>query len=597
VLGFVLAAAWLPAPAANIEVPLHVRDEVLGQIVAAALGLDAAGRGVLVEDHCNQVVVSDLRVETTPAQPEVDVALEVSLGAPAFGGCVGPRPWRGRMRIALDPGIASDGLAILFTPSRAELTRPDGSSDWFSRPTGQLAEALVLPALGRARLDLAPALAQIDALLHGPSGQPPPDGAPLSVRARIVAIEMVPGALRLGLAFAVAPPGEASPEPPLGEAELAAWQRLEDELDGFLTHVVLALAEATEDPDLQIELLGGLLDARHAIGEALADEADRGPDPVRRLFVDAWDRLRPLAAALAATRSGDGLGALELAAFLAGGDALRALEALGPDYGVEISRDGLRRLARILLAEAAPPAFTPLPLEVDPRLRALLRLPEETTAEPEGGSAGRWTLHLIRPAQARRLEPARALHRRPPEIGWLEEYLGLVEQLLGGVHAEVLASGRLDGAQQRLFGPMVQATAWKESCWRQWAGPPESPRVLTSPIGAVGLMQVNPRVWRGAYDVERLKDDIRYNAVAGARILEHYLVDYALRRGEHRLEGGLDNLVRATYAAYNGGPGQMSRYRREDTPPRLRAIDRAFWAHFERIRAEGRPDPASCYPV
>ncbi|HRQ64343.1 MAG TPA: lytic transglycosylase domain-containing protein, partial [Xanthomonadaceae bacterium] len=127
--------------------------------------------------------------------------------------------------------------------------------------------------------------------------------------------------------------------------------------------------------------------------------------------------------------------------------------------------------------------------------------------------------------------------------------------------------------------------------------PPDAPRVLTSSIGAVGLMQIHPRVWRGLYDIDRLGTDIRYNAAAGAAILEHYLVDYALRRGEHQHDGGADNLVRATYAAYNGGPGQMSRYRRDNTPPRLRAIDRAFWEQFEHIRDHDRPDPASCYPV
>ena len=64
-------------------------------------------------------------------------------------------------------------------------------------------------------------------------------------------------------------------------------------------------------------------------------------------------------------------GDFKLAAFMAGGDALKALDALGPEYGFEITRDGLRRLARLLLAETAPPSFTPLPLEVDPEFRDL----------------------------------------------------------------------------------------------------------------------------------------------------------------------------------------------------------------------------------
>lgn len=39
------------------------------------------------------------------------------------------------------------------------------------------------------------------------------------------------------------------------------------------------------------------------------------------------------------------------------------------------------------------------------------------------------------------------------------------------------------------------------------------------------------------------------------------LIRYAIRKGEHRQPGGLSNLARASYSAYNGGPSQVSRYR------------------------------------
>ena len=80
-------------------------------------------------------------------------------------------------------------------------------------------------------------------------------------------------------------------------------------------------------------------------------------------------------------------------------------------------------------------------------------------------------------------------------------------------------------------------------------------------------------------------------------ILTHYMLDYAIRKGEHEQPGGADNLVKATYAAYNGGPGQLARYRREDTSAQLKAIDNAFWQHYTTIKAHKWPDISSCYSV
>ena len=143
--------------------------------------------------------------------------------------------------------------------------------------------------------------------------------------------------------------------------------------------------------------------------------------------------------------------------------------------------------------------------------------------------------------------------------------------------------------------PLVRATAWKESCWRHFAGSGSAPEVLRSAGGAVGIMQINGRVWRKVYDQDRLVDEVDYNINAGIDILTHYLIDYALRKGEHEQPGGDDNLIKATYAAYNGGPGHLARYRREDTPASLKAIDNAFWNHYTTIKTEQWPDISSCY--
>jgi soluble lytic murein transglycosylase-like protein len=141
----------------------------------------------------------------------------------------------------------------------------------------------------------------------------------------------------------------------------------------------------------------------------------------------------------------------------------------------------------------------------------------------------------------------------------------------------------------------VLATAWKETCWRQFIRRGGKVVTMQSSAGAVGIMQVNPRVWRGFYDTNVLKTDTVYNATAGAEILQHYLVDYAIRKKEHQLGGGIDALARATYAAYNGGPGHLGRYRADKTAKSLRQIDADFWRYYQTVKGGNELGVRECY--
>lgn len=593
--GLLLLCAGLAPSAysADVAIPLTIDARHLGSAVAVALRMGADRRTTLAENDCNRVEITDPKVHTDRGPLEVELLLLVNTAIEVMGECRGPAPWRGQMIVELSPKTDPSGLAVVFTPVRAELLRSDGMEGLLSQPVRMLAEKLILPELGKARVDLAEPLRAIDALLvelQKPGAEAPP---PLVKRCHVVSLAVLPDGLRATLSFALAPqPVAAGPEPVLSPEELAEWARIEDELDGFLTTIITLLAQAADSRDLRFELLGVLLDARYAIAQALTENHPDG-DPVRKLFAETWDRLRPHLATLARADLPELGGDLHLAGFIAGGDALRALDGLGPEYGIEITRDGLRRLARLLLADAAPASFTPLPLEVDQQLRSLFTLdPETSNTNPVLHNLVQW---LIPVAQAE--EPAPRLTTKVPRRGELQAYLKQVAAIL-----DAKANARLDGKSrlpQRLtkaFPVLVRTTAWKESCWRQFVGTAAKPQVLKSSIGAVGVMQINGRVWRGIYDLKRLTEEADYNIAVGAEILDHYLVDYALRRGENRRPGGDDNLIRATYAAYNGGPGQLSRYRRTDTPQWLRAIDNAFWDHYQQMKTKGWPDVTSCYP-
>jgi hypothetical protein len=417
-------------------------------------------------------------------------------------------------------------------------------------------------------------------------------------------------------------------EPELTPEEIAHFETALARWDGFVTFVIKQASLQSSDPALREQLFETLIDARYRMIDVLQEPQSAGPDPVRPLFLETWKRLSELLRAL-----GPSLGdrdALRWLGFIAANDALTALDALGSEMGLEISSDGLRRLARVL-APDAPEDPLATPPDVDPELRRGLGFdeplpPPEFETDPDteptrdetpplppqssllGGlfaalrEPRSWlvgTAHAATPALPVETPLSRAelkrLHRFVPTRAQLGEYLPLVRRLLRTTADQTARAKSLSPAHWRLMGNLQVATAWQESCWRQYVRLQNGVRPLRSTAGAVGLMQVNARAWRGFYDARGLEDDIAYNARAGGEILLHYLVDLAIARGEHRRAGGAKNLVRATYAAYNGGPSHLTRYRREGTRASLRSIDVGFLAKYEAVRAGRDLDVARCF--
>ena len=150
------------------------------------------------------------------------------------------------------------------------------------------------------------------------------------------------------------------------------------------------------------------------------------------------------------------------------------------------------------------------------------------------------------------------------------------------------AASGLGATRGELFRSLALATAWQESCWRQYVEREGKLVPLRSSTGDVGVMQVNERVWRGFYALQGLRWDVSYNARAGDEILLHYLQDFALPRAPR---AGAVELARATYAMYNGGPAAARRWRETSAP----AADAGFAEKLAAIRAGREVDVERCY--
>jgi soluble lytic murein transglycosylase-like protein len=343
------------------------------------------------------------------------------------------------------------------------------------------------------------------------------------------------------------------------------------------------------------------------------------PDPVPELFVKTWEQLAPELRRISENTPTSSI--TSYLSFITAGDALTAIQMLEEETGFILTADALRRMAHMI-----EPAETGDPLqyntEVDPELREVfgfgppLPPPEENPAPTEtdqllnqssppadpiyvvGGMPAALMLFFM-PALIVYESAYQVLVNRMngwvPKINALNEYLPQMQLLLDLVAQSTLQKKKLDSPFKELYRTLVLTTAWQESCWRQYVRARGEIIPIRSNAGAVGIMQINQHVWRGFYDIEGLQHNVGYNAEAGSEILHHYLVDYAIARGEQNHEGGLDNLMRATYAMYNGGPKHISRYRNENTSSSLRVIDKGFWEKFQKMRSGNTLAVAQCY--
>jgi soluble lytic murein transglycosylase-like protein len=392
----------------------------------------------------------------------------------------------------------------------------------------------------------------------------------------------------------------AASSPPLGREEAAQlW-------DAFLTSVVKRAGADAPLFDLRDDLLAVLLDDRHVVYDAIAFGDRDGAAWLGEHFQDAWPRIAPVLDRLA-TELPPEL-AKKYREFLASGRLLEAAREHGWARGDVASPEALRDLARRLLpANAADPLAydTAVDLELRSLFGFLEALPAPVASPLLGAdtpTAFFATPLAVLAAMMERTGEWLVPSAHAASSGWdwhtlvtrlnswvpdgkreMREYVPMIQEMLDGT-AHTLADRRLPADHFEVYRNLVVATAWQESCWRQYEKRAGQVQPLRGP-GGTGLMQVNTRVWRGLYDAKGIAADIGYNSRAGAEILYHYMRKHAIRGKEHMAPGGETNLARATYAAYNGGPGHLRRYRKPDTSARLRAVDAEFWQKYQAVES------------
>lgn len=584
----VIPTAW--AERSLVQVPLTFDYPLLRQLLIRQMFDKDGETAEILNDPsaCNRIVLSDPQLTPRGDELEIISTVDAKLGVALLGSCKQLLSWQGGVGFLGKPLIEPGGTAVSFAPSIAWLIAPDGSMTT-SGPLWDMAEEKLLAFFGSFTLDLAPYIQSLGGLL--------PDVLPRRTVQELQAvvdslklmsdIQVTAASLNASISFEVEALEQArKAEAALSEEELQQWETRWQLMDTVLVLAVKRYAAATGQQELRDALLDSLIDSRYRLLDALGSPPDQANDAVRSWFLDSWQQLSPVIRSIAPGQHGQGY--LLLLSVLSATDALAALDQLGPGIGLEISEDGLKRLARMINGNQGEGELR-YDEEIDPELQQLLQ--QQLQPEVPPPSALHFNFSLLPRAHA---APANKLNSWIPDHAELGNYLSQIERLLDSSSEKLLNRRPLQPEYRKLFKHLVLATAWQESCWRQYVVANKKIVPLSSSSGDVGLMQVNQRVWRGFYDIQRLRWDIEYNSDSGAEILLDYLTKYALKRGEQKHSGGQANLARASYSAYNGGPSAVSRYRRAGVPTAHRKIDEAFWDKYRQVAAGNEMRVAQC---
>jgi len=611
------------AEAKEVTLPLTLDYPLMTALVTQSFFTGPEHAAVLVneDDGCRQVILSNPVFRQSGSRLLFEIKIFIRLGTTALGSCLAPVEWEGYLVMEQDP-VISDQWELSFA------TRTSSVYDRERRPARiagliwEFANPPILAYLRKIALNLAAPVSDIRSFLLPLF---PPEAA---ARADRFLKSMRPGgpqatasALRVPILAEVEEVEQPERKretisPEEGQHIIEMWEAY----DAFLVETITALAHKSLTRPERDLFLDTLLQMRYRFVQDLDKEAPEG-DMVRQEFVKAWSRLSPVFRSHLIEGTNRSL--LGYLAFMAGSDALVALDTLGPSMGIEISRDGLIRLARYLVQQPVSLTYSYV---LDQTLRDTLGLgpppiasfgpdemPDADGLRVPSGDSGQqdlWVRHetldpkrwanLFREAVLPTAWAAEGAPRKwSDEIkSWLvprkedlAPYLERARALLASSSKQVVAKDGPHNIHPDFFATLVTATAWQESCFRQFVVKKGTITYLRSYNGtSVGIMQINERVWRGMYAENSLRWDIRYNAAAGCEILRLYLTRYALSRIKMPQGGGASKpdhtLALAVYAMYNAGPSTLDAFLKRAQKGKFTPLEKVFEDKIEWVQQE-----------
>lgn len=591
--------AW--ATMQTVSLPITVDYLMLRKLLVAGSFTEEGESATLVDegDGCIQLRLATPHLSEQEGTLRVELSVFSQTGVPLGGACYSPVKLLGYVVLYQRPVINPVDWKLSFETVRTELLNVHRKPTRVAGVVWKFAEPYIAAYLSGIKIDLMPPVKNIkDFVSPLFSADKEQQVKAMLASMRPGTIELEPSALYLPVLVDVASvydPHERRSNIISDKKRLKQTVALWEQWDDLLVHLITRLAGRSLSEDEKEVLVGVLLESRYRFVSELSDESIRH-DIVRKQFIEAWRQLAPLFRKYF-LQQGESKGILGYLGFFSSVDALMTLDKLGPTFGVEISTAGLVRLVEMLQVN---PSFFYYGSQPNANLQELFHIHplekqeeipiEEDSFQDNGGVLKRMfnTLTVSTAYAAtntKQTSMRKILQWKVPEAD-VTDYIQRVRDVLKASTAATLIKGNVPEQQQAMFQKLIQAMAWQESCFRQFVVKNRKLTYLLSyNRSSVGLMQVNERVWRGLYDLNRLRWDIYYNAAAGSEIAALYLKRYGLRKEVTNRKLDDETMARLIYAMYNGGPSQRTKFFKRFSSKKLYESDELFWKKYQMVSA------------
>jgi hypothetical protein len=645
---FVFAPAYVTAEI--VSLPMSIDFDLLRTLMIEKAYTAPAERASVtaMNEGCNEIWLSNPRLGQERGLVRFQTDINITWGAPLSGNCFSPIYWTGSIVLWQQP-VIDEQWQLRFRTQDSMLLDQSGQRAVLVGLVWDLLKTNIHSYLNSIVLSMAPPVDNLKRVIGPEKRNDPLSTAEIflgSMRPEQPKITDEGLAINI-LAYIDLPKVPASQPEPVSPEEQERLMALWQTWDSLLVHMINQLSDQQLTDDDRQLLLDTLLSARYDFSEVIGNQ-QLTTTFIRRQFITAWVSLKPLFLNHLVSGTSDSM--IGYMSFFTAADALVSLDKIGPLIGVDISREGFYRLAHMLSHEVLVENGA-----VNPRLRATLGLdmnepsqqveegpvvpgevepeaepdmwpePEEilphdlqdegdeTSGDEDGDSGALNWIDECLPRQNWKMVfgTAEAHAAGVPTIqdvqSWAAELtpadvlLPKVEKVL--VKTVNSSKGKLAKvAKNKEWGHhMVQATAWQESCFRQFVVKDKKLTYLLSYNNtSVGIMQVNEKVWRGVYDLQELRWNIEYNSVAGTEILALYLNRYISKQKKSvnfETAAGRKYLATWLYALYNGGPGQLKKFPERSSSGKLYKSEKLFQEKYDLVIGGKWLSKVRCLPA
>ena len=329
----------------NVPVPLNYR--LIQNVLVKQLFTGEGQTAQLWQDgkRCSFLDLSNPQISGEGEQVKIDNNVHAQFGAKMGGKCMALIKWSGILETLQKPTLDKTGNVLSFPVTRTNAFDSNGNPLNIAQ-LQNLLQRVVAPRLADLKIDLNESRDDIIKTLL--PYVPSEDSEQLydsvnSLRFNSVKADANNILLNLGFTTKLKQPN-TEPAAVFNAAELQQWQSL---WQGWQASLDKAIAQAPLDGELaqsRDTLHAVLQRAGVAFEQGLTNDFNNGNDPVRGFIKDSWNELASLLRTV--SKQLPGTEGLQYLTLIAATDMMYELESIGSPFGLEISSNGLRKIAR-----------------------------------------------------------------------------------------------------------------------------------------------------------------------------------------------------------------------------------------------------------